>query len=122
MPGRDNTGPTGMGPMTGRGLGNCGGNRAVGGQGPGLGRGLGFGRGRGQGGRRGRRNRFLATGSTGGQRVETGMAENGEASKEPMVDESQELDVLKQQAEQLAGTLEQINTRIAQLETAATKA
>ena len=47
MPGRDGTGPFGMGPMTGRRAGYCAGLRS-----PGysfLGRGLGFGLGRGNG-------------------------------------------------------------------------
>ena len=39
MPGFDGTGPRGMGPMTGRGMGPCGG-----GYGPGLGWGRGYGR------------------------------------------------------------------------------
>ncbi len=54
MPGLDRTGPLGMGPMTGRGLGLCGRGRGVGrggygawGYGRGFGRGLGLGRGRG---------------------------------------------------------------------------
>ncbi|MFO7881951.1 MAG: DUF5320 domain-containing protein [Kosmotogaceae bacterium] len=59
MPGFDRTGPSGQGPMTGRGLGMCSGYaRPVGFRGPGLarrngwygrGRGFGFGRGRGFG-------------------------------------------------------------------------
>ncbi len=43
MPGFDGTGPNGLGPMTGRGMGNC--RQSQGGCG--LGRGLGRGRGRG---------------------------------------------------------------------------
>lgn len=39
MPRQDKTGPMGMGPMTGRGMGPC-----VGGYGPGLGWGRGYGR------------------------------------------------------------------------------
>lgn len=52
MPGRDKTGPAGMGPMTGRGLGDCGGSRVYrrGGR---SGRGFGFGRGYGRGCERG---------------------------------------------------------------------
>jgi len=46
MPGMDGTGPLGLGPMTGRGLGPCG--RGLGWR-RGLGRGLGFGRGLGLG-------------------------------------------------------------------------
>jgi len=50
MPGRDRRGPMGMGPMTGRGAGFCGGGRAFGGVfGRGMGRGMGFGRGMGRG-------------------------------------------------------------------------
>ncbi len=56
MPYRDGTGPAGAGPMTGRGLGLCGGARPAGwgmgfgggrgfGPGRGFGRGMGFGRG-----------------------------------------------------------------------------
>lgn len=41
MPVRDGTGPSGMGPMTGKGFGNC-----VGGMGMGRGRGRGMGLGR----------------------------------------------------------------------------
>ncbi len=42
MPGRDNTGPLGTGPI-GRGLGPCGGGMAYGGRGRGFGRGRGWG-------------------------------------------------------------------------------
>lgn len=52
MPGGDKTGPTGQGPMTGRGLGPCKGSKKTFGQGPGNMRGYrrrglrkGFGRG-----------------------------------------------------------------------------
>ena len=66
MPGGDRTGPLGEGPMTGRGLGSCGGFSAPGyAQGTG-GWGRGFGRGRGfAAGGRGRRNVFWATGVPG---------------------------------------------------------
>ena len=42
MPGGDRTGPTGQGPMTGRGMGPCGRGRGFG-RGPGMGFGRGFG-------------------------------------------------------------------------------
>ncbi|HJX49852.1 MAG TPA: DUF5320 domain-containing protein [Candidatus Nanoarchaeia archaeon] len=48
MPGMDQTGPLGQGPLTGRGLGPCGAGFRTGfnrGRGRGLGRGFGFGRG-----------------------------------------------------------------------------
>lgn len=76
MPGRNRTGPTGQGPATGRGAGNCSGNavpvsamagrRGLGGHARGRG-----GSGRGQGGR-GWRNRFHATGLTGWQQEALG--------------------------------------------------
>lgn len=48
MPARDGTGPMGAGPLTGRGMGPCGGGRAFGfGRGAGRGMGCGFGFGRG---------------------------------------------------------------------------
>jgi len=52
MPGQDQTGPAGMGSMTGRGAGICAtgqGNNAGSGFGLGRGRGCGFGRGMGRG-------------------------------------------------------------------------
>jgi hypothetical protein len=53
MPGRNGMGPMGQGPMTGRGMGWCGGaNAAI--DMPQRGPGLGMGRGRGQGQGRGR--------------------------------------------------------------------
>lgn len=69
MPAGDRTGPVGMGPRTGRGLGDCSGYDAPGWAHPGFGRG--FARGRGYGGRGmrggggggwGWRNQFYATG------------------------------------------------------------
>ena len=49
MPGGDRTGPTGRGPMTGRGAGYCAGNPDPGYAKPGYGRGFGRGLGRGFG-------------------------------------------------------------------------
>lgn len=47
MPGFNGTGPNGMGPMTGRGMGYCNNNNT--GAGRGMGRSVGFGRGMGRG-------------------------------------------------------------------------
>ena len=47
MPMRNGTGPQGMGPMTGRGMGPCNPNGANIGYGYGMGRGMGFSRGMG---------------------------------------------------------------------------
>ncbi len=50
MPNRNGTGPEGLGPRTGWGMGNCAGGPAYGyGRGGGRGRGRGFGPGRGRG-------------------------------------------------------------------------
>ena len=72
MPGRDGTGPMGMGAMTGRAAGLCAGFSAPGYANsiPGRGFGMGFGRGSfgGRGGGRGRRNMFYATGRPGWMR------------------------------------------------------
>lgn len=52
MPGQDQTGPAGQGPMTGKGFGQCGaGNKAPTGRGMGRGAQRGFGRGMGRCGR-----------------------------------------------------------------------
>ena len=48
MPGRDQTGPSGYGPMTGRATGRCGASGNEGGRGLGMGRGAGRGMGRGR--------------------------------------------------------------------------
>lgn len=128
MPGGDRTGPMGMGPMTGRGAGFCAGFPVPGAMNavPGRGfRGGGGGRG-GRGGRRGWRHGYYATGVPGWQRAAWGWPAFGAASAyaptgaAPFVPSApapqQELDFLKRQAEGFAGTLDQINQRIAELE------
>jgi len=118
MPGGDRTGPMGMGPMTGRGAGFCAGfgvpgfmNRGPGGF---------FRRGRGGGGGRGWRNMFYATGLTGWQRA-MGVPV-GTAAEPPPVSPEQELQMLKQQAESAAATLEQVRRRIDELTAAKSQA
>ncbi len=124
MPGGDRTGPLGMGPMTGRAAGYCAGYPVPGFvNAPGL---RGFGGGRGRGGR-GRRNRFYATGVPGWQRAAWGSPAFGAVwgyglpyaapfAPSPTSRE-EELDSLKRQAEGFASTLDEINKRIAELET-----
>jgi len=119
MPGGDRTGPMGQGPMTGRRAGYCGGSAVPGYASGGFGRG---GAGRGRGGQFGRRNRFHATGLTGWQRAAgVGQAVPPVGASEPVPpvettsDRTQELEILKRQAEQLADTLEQITGRIDEL-------
>lgn len=110
MPRGDQTGPTGMGPMTGRAAGYCAGfgvpgyANGVGGQG--YGRGVGWGR----GGGRGWRNRFYATGIPGWLRY------GAPVSAYPRLDPTAEKQALQVQAQALQSDLELINTRLAAFE------
>ena len=108
MPGRDGTGPGGMGPMTGRAAGICAGYAA-----PGyvnrIGGRCNWGRGFGGGGR-GWRNWFHATGLP---RWARGW---GVGPILPTATPEQERDGLKEQAKYLANALEDINKRIEELE------
>lgn len=100
MPGGDRTGPMGMGPMTGRGAGYCAGFS-----------------GRGRRGGRGWRNRFYATGLPGWARAGLGLAGAAMAAgAASAMTREQELDSLKQQADQAAGVLENIRRRIDELQ------
>ena len=122
MPGRDRTGPRGMGPMTGRGLGYCAGADAPGyvNPAPGYGRGLGRGRGwwragRGWGGGgRGWRHWYFATGLPGWARFDYPPAW-GYGPYQPMTQE-QETELLKNQAEALKRELDAIAQRLEELE------
>jgi hypothetical protein len=95
MPRGDGTGPTGMGPITGRAAGRCAENETGGYANPGAGRGLG--RGRGMGFRRG-----------------NGFPGYGNAPYAPPTQE-QEVAELKEQSTHLSGVLESIKNRIAAL-------
>jgi hypothetical protein len=120
MPGGDGTGPVGMGPMTGRAAGYCGGYPM-----PGFANRAGvpvFG-GFGRRGGRGRRNWFYATGVPGWQRAGWGQPAFGVGGGYPpaaftpaVADPRQQIDVLKHQADSLAGALDEINKRISDLE------
>ena len=116
MPGGDGTGPGGMGPMTGRAAGYCAGYPVPGFMNPIAGRGFG-GWGRGGGGW-GRRNRFYATGLTGWQRAGYGPAAYGPAPYAYAPSREDELQQLKAQAEYFTSALEEIKSRISELETA----
>jgi hypothetical protein len=70
---------------------------------------MGRGGGRGFGGGRGRRNRFHATGLTGWQRAAMGAQTPGAA---PTMTNEQELDMLRNQSQQMQQTLEAIQQRI----------
>lgn len=119
MPAGDGTGPVGMGPMTGRSAGYCAGFAMPGYMNPmpGRGRGMGFGRARG-GGRHGWRNQFYATGAPFWARTpmpETAAPAGAESAAE------YETQMLKARAEQLEKSLEQLRSRIVELETAQSK-
>lgn len=115
MPGNDRTGPEGMGPNTGRGLGFCTGfltadNAAAGGRGFGRGRGR-----RGGGGGHGWRNRFRMTGMPGwmrwGQSVaaDAGLRGGDEYKEETAA-------ALKAEARALEKQLRSVQSRIEALE------
>ncbi len=119
MPAKDGTGPMGMGPGTGRRIGECAGNADVEsvhagpgqGCGTGHGRGRGFGmgpgRGRGRGGGRGRCYR-----GGGGEN-----AGPGPGRCESELTREQEVETLRQQAEHLKKAHEDACERIKELET-----
>ncbi len=124
MPGGDRTGPSGMGPMTGRAAGYCAGYAAPGYVNQVGGRGFGGG-GRGGRGGRGRRNQFYATGLTGWQRAGMGFPAFGGAVPPvapyaapfpPAASGEQQLDALKGQAEYLEDALAGIRKRIEELQ------
>ena len=116
MPAGNGTGPMGMGPMTGRGLGYCTGYGAPGYVNPAPGRGLGFGRGRGWGGGgRGWRNQYYATGLPGWARAGYAPGWAYGPYGPPMAAE-QETELLKDQAGALQRQLDAISQRLEELE------
>lgn len=107
--------------MTGRGAGLCAGFPVPGFLNMGFGRG-GFGRGRGRG--RGWRNWHYATGLTGWQRSAMGWPAWGVgAPGMPLTptppSKEQEIEMLRQQAENLSGALDEVTKRIDELESKA---
>ena len=119
MPAGDGTGPMGMGPMTGRGAGYCGGYDAPGWANavPGRGWGLGWGRGSARGGWGGgwrHRNWYYATGVPGWARFGNALAwGNDPYAVAPNREEETQL--LQQQAEWLKQQLDAISQRIEEL-------
>ena len=113
MPRGDGTGPMGMGPMTGRGVGFCAGFGV-----PGFAnRGLGFGFGRGRGGRgggRGRRNMFYATGLTGWQRAAMGVSAPSAAAAAPTAETEKQF--LETQVKMMQSQLNEVKKRLAELD------
>jgi hypothetical protein len=97
MPGRNGMGPMGQGPMTGRGMGRCGGVNARADTPPGRPE-FGMDRAGGRGGGWRHRNWYRATGLTGWQRAQMGRTGPG-AVFPPALSKEQEMAALKQQAE-----------------------
>ena len=113
MPGRDGTGPMGLGPMTGRGAGYCGGRNAAQGAGRGLGLGFRGGRGAGRGGY-GRRNMFNATGLTGWQRAAMAAEATPAATASPTV--NVEKQTLETEIGAMQSQLDAMKKRLAEIE------
>lgn len=113
MPFGDRTGPLGMGPRTGRGMGYCGGRQMLGSVNTVPGRGFG-GRGRG----RGWRHRFYATGLTGWQRAAMGWPPGGFGFPNPvpfdtpLITREQELSLLEADLRCMEQTAENLRRRI----------
>jgi len=114
MPSGDRTGPRGMGPMTGRGNGYCGGAGAPGFVSRMCGAFLGQGRGRGG---RGWRNMFYATGLPGWMRAGvSGVAASTQASSSAV-----EKQYLQDQVETLQSQLDAVKKRLAEFQTSDVK-
>ncbi|MDK2835960.1 MAG: hypothetical protein PWP21_737 [Thermosediminibacterales bacterium] len=113
MPRGDGTGPRGLGPMTGRGMGYCAGFPVPGYMNPGPG--FGFGRGRGWWGRgRGWRNMYYMTGVPGWARF--GYGPRWVEPVAPQYSEQQEAEMLKEEADYLEEELKAIKERLKELE------
>jgi len=114
MPRGDGTGPMGMGPMTGRGAGYSAGSTGPGSLSRAFGAGS-FGRGPGRG--RGWRNMLYATGLPGWARAGLGAAGAAMAAGAlGGTTREQELEALRQWAEQATSVLDSIRQRISELE------
>lgn len=120
MPRGNRTGPMGMGPMTGRAGGYCGGFGMPGYANPAPGRGAGIGfrwRREFAGGGRAWRNMFYATGRPGWRRFGGYGAPSGYPVPYPKPDPEFEKQAMKDQAEILQAELELIKKRLAEVET-----
>jgi hypothetical protein len=125
MPGGDRTGPAGFGPMTGRGAGYCAGYPVPGFMNPawGLGGGgWGWGRGGGGGGWR-HSHWYYATGFPSWQRSSfagwPGYVPPFPAAFGPLMTKEQELEALKNQAKYFEQALDDLRTRISEVESSA---
>lgn len=112
MPRGDRTGPVGMGSMTGRAAGFCSGYSAPGFMNPVMGRGFwGRGAGRGRGFNQGF-GRGMGLGS-----AQRSVPDYAQAAYFPSMTKEQEIEMLKDQAEGIESTLQNIQQRISELET-----
>jgi hypothetical protein len=114
MPRGNRTGPAGMGPMTGRGLGYCAGYGAPGYANPAPG----FGLGRDpdwRGGGRGWRHQYYATGLPGWARFGYALAWRTGPGWRPMTTD-EEVELLKHQAQVLQQELDAVAKRLVELE------
>jgi hypothetical protein len=120
MPYGDQTGPAGMGPLTGRGAGYCAGFEQPGYMSPLPGRGAWFRAGRGtaaRGGGYGYRHWYRATGLPGWQRTWGGYpAGPGAPWAPPRPEPEQELSALRSQVKFMEESVRQARERIQELE------
>ncbi len=119
MPAGDGTGPMGMGPMTGRGMGFCTNDTIPGPRYPMPGRGRAWGGGQGRGGgggRHGWRHQFRATGLPFWARGEAAPEVD---PPEPSAEPGDEVQTLRHQMGLLEQALEQLRQRIATVESQA---
>jgi len=122
MPRGDRTGPLGMGPMTGRAAGYCAGYTVPGYMNPYGGRGMGMARGFRGGGRRFGNFAPAAVNPLGAGYYPSPVPQANHV--DPMAagySSSQELEMLKNQADYLVSTLGDIKKRIEELEAGASK-
>jgi len=118
MPAGNGTGPSGFGPMTGRGAGYCTGNSAPGYTNP-TRRGGFFRYGRGRGGGRGWRNQFYATGQPFWARGRMPYPTDygyGFGYTAPEFTKETEVNLLKEQADLMQKEVSAIHERIKELE------
>ena len=121
MPGGDKTGPWGAGPMTGRGAGFCAGYGVPGYMNPAFGRGFGGGRGRGfgMGGGRGWRHQYYAAGFPawgGGYAYPAGFPTDPGVAMRSGAMGDRELAYLKEQAEYFREALDDVESRVKELQ------
>ena len=109
MPGGDRTGPNGDGALTGKGLGDCGGNTQGPIRGRGFGRGFGMGMGRGRG-----RGPGLGRGM--GRGFGFGANTGNYYNNAPELNPQQETDILKEEIKAMQNDIDSAKQRLSELE------